>query len=110
MLDIKNLFKSPLVCLWIVFYQNVERERERERERESFVLSIHLSKTFGKFGNILIGLSLSFFVRPSFLKTEVTSADFISDRNLLIPIDLLNYLYRTGEKTSILSLIILVGI
>ena len=101
MLDIKNLFKSPLVCIWIVFYQNAERERERERVLYCLFISRKL---------LTIGLSLSFFVRPSFLKTEVTSADLISDRNLLIPIDLLNYLYRTGEKTSILSLIIFVCI
>ena len=77
----------------------------RERERERVLYCLFISRKL-----LTIGLSLSFFVRPSFLKTEVTSADLISDRNLLIPIDLLNYLYRTGEKTSILSLIIFVCI
>ena len=77
--------------------------------RES-LLYIHLSKTFDKFGNILISVSLPFFVRSSFLKTEVNSADFISDRDLPIPIDLLNFRYKTWGKISILSLIISVGI
>ena len=45
-----------------------------------------------------------------FLKTGVSSADFILDRNLPVSDDLLNYWYRLGVNISELSLIILAGI
>ena len=48
-------------------------------------------------------------VRPSFLKTEVTSASFISGGNLPNSNDLLNSWCKIGLKMSILSLSIFIG-
>ena len=56
-----------------------------------------------------MSLWFSLLVRSSFLKTTVTPASFISDGSLPNSIDLLNSCCKTGEKISILSLIIFVG-